>query len=62
MLFQPGQTNVVFSLGTKIFGRTDISELHKLKVRLTEKTLASFRVENYSLGKTCSHLYIIVGQ
>ena len=27
MVFQPGQINVVFSLGTKIFGRTDISRI-----------------------------------
>ena len=37
-------------------------ELHKLNVRRTEKTLASFRVENYSLRKTWGHLYIVVGQ
>ena len=51
----------MFSLGTKIFGRTH-PELHKLNVRLTGKTLASFRVKNYSLGKNCSHLYIVAGQ
>ena len=62
MLFQPGQTNVVFSLGNKILAEQSYPELHKLNVRLTEKTLVPFRVENFSLGKTCSHLYIVVGQ
>ena len=35
MLFQPGQTNVVFSLGTKILAEQTYPELHKLNVRLT---------------------------
>ena len=62
MLFQPGQTNGVFHQEERFLAEQTYPELHKLNVRLTEKTLASFRVENYSLGKTCSHRYIVVGE
>ena len=50
MLFQPGKTNIVFSIGIEFFTEKTYLELHKLNVRSIEQSLDSFRVENYPPG------------
>ena len=50
MLFQPSKANIVFSIGIEFFREQTYLELHKLNVRPIEKSLDSFRVENYPPG------------
>ena len=55
MLYQPGQSNIVFSIGTDFFREQTYFELDKLNVRPIKKTLSSFRVENFPPGYLMSN-------